>query len=505
MSVLTTEPVEQLLAVAQALMSASDPDEVLGTVIDVAIKVFDAEACSLSLYDRGPDQLEFFVSQGAAKVAPFRMPAGQGIAGHVFQTGEAYRSNDVSSDLRFYSGVDRKSGHNTRSMLCCPLSRRGERTGTIQVLNTRREHGFSESDGKLLGVLAGMAAVALDRARAEREMRSSHEVLREEVADRNSLVMGKSKVMARELSTLERAAASHTNVLLLGESGVGKEVAARAVHRWSERRERAFVVINCAALSPQLLESDLFGHERGAFTGAVAKKRGKFELADRGTLFLDEIGELALDLQAKLLRVLQDGEMQRVGGTETLRPNVRIVAATNRDLAQEVEAGRFRLDLFYRLRVIAVTLPALRERREDIPELALHFLTRAAREQSRRVVRFHPDALEKLCAHDWPGNVRELANVIERAVVLCPGEEVGLDDLPNEVLERSLLAQPAAEEPPTLGSIPNTPLADTLAGLKRQVIRATLEHYDGNQARAAAHLGLHPSNLSRALKQLGLR
>jgi len=421
MTVPSPEPVEQLLAVAQALMSATDPDQVLATVTRVGLELFEAEACSLSLYDRSLEQLVFFISQGEAKVEPFRIPAGQGIAGHVFQSGETYLSNDVPSDRHFFAGVERKTGHSTRSMLCCPMGA------------TRR-------------------------------------------TDRHD------------------AGAQHATRGRFRTSGCK---AARRARRLGSRGPRARAYRARDSIEPR--------HERGAFTGAVARKRGKFELADSGTLFLDEIGELAIDLQAKLLRVLQDGDMQRVGGTESLRPNVRIVAATNRDLATEVEQGRFRLDLFYRLRVIAVTLPPLRERREDIPGLAQHFLVRTAREQKRRSLRFRPEALERLCAHDWRGNVRELANVIERAVVLCPGDETGLDDLPSEVLEASLLSPPDMGAATLLDALPAAPLAETLAAVKRQVITSTLNHYEGNQVRAAAHLGLHPSNLSRALKQLGMR
>jgi Nif-specific regulatory protein len=498
------QPLEQLLRIAEALVSATAPDDVLRCATQAALDLFEADACSLSLYDPASQELLFFISDGPARVAPFRMPVTQGIAGHVFRTGEPFASNDVTSDKRFAKHVDKKSGHTTRSMLCHPLGRRGERIGTIQVLNTRKPGGFDERDGQLLAILGSMAGTTLDRTRTERAVRNSHDVLREEVQDRYTLIQGESQRMSLALSTLERAARSQATVLLLGESGVGKEVAARAVHRWSERADRPFVVVNCAALSPALLESELFGHERGAFTGAVGRKPGRFELADGGTLFLDEVGELAPDLQAKLLRVLQDGEIMRVGGTQTLKTDVRVLAATNRDLSQCVKDGCFRLDLYYRLNVISLTLPPLRERRADIPALAEHFLRRSAREQNRPITKLSDAALECLRSYDWPGNVRELANVIERAVVLCAGTSVELDDLPLELQD----AVPAPREPIApreLSEVPDAPLAEALAAYKRHVIATTLARCEGNQMKAASRLGLHPSNLSRAIKRLGLR
>ncbi len=485
-------------------MSMTATGDLLAAVAESALGFFAAEACSVSLYDEKTRELEFFVSEGSARVPSFRMPVERGIAGHVFRTGKPFLSNDVSAEPLFFSAVDRKTGHRTRSMICAAVAFQGERIGTVQVLNTALPGGFTAEHEKLLAVLSGMIGAALARARSEQAVRAQNRVLRAEAQSRYSLVASEHGPMQKPLGTLRRAARSRSTVLLLGESGVGKEVAARALHGWSERADRPFVAVNCAALSAALLESELFGHEKGAFTGALARKRGKFELAEGGTIFLDEVGELAADLQAKLLRVVQDGEFSRVGGNETLRPDVRIVAATNRDLKRSVDESRFRLDLYYRLNVISVTLPPLRERKQDIPELALHFLRRSCADQGRPMLTISPRALERLSAYAWPGNVRELANVIERAVVLCGGEQIDELDLPEEFLVPLASALPEVaslrELDTCVGALPVV-----VAAFKRHVIESALTRFEGNQASAAKYLGIHPSNLSRQLKQLGMR
>lgn len=504
---MTTSPLLNLVPLVQAtqaLMHLTDSEQMLSAVADSALQLFAAEACSLSLHDRARDELAFFLSQGPASVTPFRMPADRGIAGHVFRTGISFRSNDVMAERSFFPKIDESSGHQTRSMICSAIVRGGDRLGTLQVINTALPGGFTAEHTQLLEVLAGMVGTTLLRIRIEQAARDGQLLMRDETQRRHQLVTGQNEEMLRQLRTMERAAKSKATVLLLGESGVGKELAARAVHAWSDRSDKPFVVINCVALSPALLESELFGHERGAFTGAHARKRGKFEFADGGTLFLDEVGELPLDVQTKLLRVLQDGEIQRVGSNETLRPDVRLLAATNRDLKQAMEDGRFRKDLFYRLNVISVTLPALRERRADIDELARHLLQRTCHEQKRPGLSFGAGTLARLCAYDWPGNVRELSNVIERAVVLCDGNEITPQDLPEELRDFPAGGDSASEGATSTPGHPGT-LAEQVTATKRRAVSEALAQADGNQAHAAKALGLHPSNLSRLIKQLGYR
>jgi two-component system response regulator FlrC len=287
-------------------------------------------------------------------------------------------------------------------------------------------------------------------------------------------------------------------VLLLGERGVGKELLARAVHRWGDRADGPFVAVNCATLTPDLLESELFGHERGAFTGAVAQKRGRFELAQGGTIFLDEIGELDPRLQAKLLRALQEREFQRVGGTRDVRVDVRVVAATNRDLWVAMAEGAFRKDLYHRVAVVSVRVPPLRERREDIRPLAEHLLARFARDLGRAVPYFDEEALAALEAHHWPGNVRELSNAIERAVALGRGHFIGALDLGLD----GALAPPSVAN---LDPFSDLPLAAAVEAYKLRRVRHALRAASGSQTRAAELLGIRQPNLSRLMKSLGLR
>jgi DNA-binding NtrC family response regulator len=324
------------------------------------------------------------------------------------------------------------------------------------------------------------------------------ESLESELSSRHSLILGTSRAMRETFDLAMRVAASDTTVLLSGESGTGKEVLARAIHRASKRASGPFVAINCATLGAELLESELFGHERGAFTGAVRSKPGKVELARSGTLFLDEIGELALGLQAKLLRVLQERELTRVGGTRTVLVDTRVIAATNRNLHAEIAGGRFREDLYYRLNVVSLRVPPLCERPEDVSPLLEHFLRRFAAEAGRRSLAWSAEARRALVAYAFPGNVRELANVVERAVVLAQGDEIGVEDLPEEIVD----AVPLVEQAPA-----GSPLAyrDAVAEAKRSIIRDALRRSSGHQTRAAALLGMRQPYLARLMKNLGLR
>src|SRR3990170_314808 len=326
---------------------------------------------------------------------------------------------------------------------------------------------------------------ALERESLKREV----EVLTEEVDRRYHLVVGKSAKMNEAIETAKKAAASKATVLLLGESGTGKEIFARAIHNWSERKGNPFVAINCVGLSKELLESELFGHEKGAFTGADQQKKGKIELANGGTVFLDEIGDVSQELQTKLLRFLQEREFDRVGGVRPIKVDVRIIGATNRDLDGAVKEGRFRQDLYHRLNVVPITLPPLRERAEDIPVLAHHFMDRYAKEAKKNFTEIVADALRQLCAYDWPGNVRELGNVIERAIVLARGPRLTIQDLPSRVV--ASVARP---------SIDGRSYRDAMEYYRKELILIALERCHGNRAAAARALGLHEKYLLRLLK-----
>ncbi|HZS33317.1 MAG TPA: sigma-54 dependent transcriptional regulator, partial [Methylomirabilota bacterium] len=338
--------------------------------------------------------------------------------------------------------------------------------------------------------------IVLAKALERQALRDANALLSSEVGDRYAAIVGESPQMRAVVDVARRAAPSGATVLLLGESGTGKEVIARAIHRWSDRASQPFVVVNCVALSEELLESELFGHEKGAFTGAHQQKRGKLEVAHGGTVFLDEIGDIRPALQAKLLRVLQDQTFERVGGTRAIRSDLRFVAATNRDLRAAVRDGLFRLDLYYRLDVVTLTLPPLRERAGDVPALAQHFLERYRRELKRDLRGITPDALAALRRYAWPGNVRELENVIERATVLAEGPEIGVRDLPAELRDAGLADGVTREAARTYHA--------AVEEFKRGLIASTLRRTGGNRTRAARLLGLQRTYLARLIRDLGL-
>ncbi len=337
--------------------------------------------------------------------------------------------------------------------------------------------------------IALIVGKALERETFKRGL----EILTEELDDRHRLVIGQSSVMNRALEVARKAAATRSTVLLLGESGTGKEIFARAIHKWSDRRSQPFIAINCVGLSRELLESTLFGHERGAFTGAVEQKKGRMELAHGGTVFLDEVGDISTELQTKLLRFLQEREFERVGGSRPIRVDVRIIAATNRDLGAAVEKGVFREDLFYRLNVVSLELPPLRDRKEDIPGLANYFLKRFSLETKKNFDGIAEDALKKLVSYRWPGNVRELSNEIESTMVLGTGPRLTLSDLPAKII-----------------SAPTSKVRDTLSyhtavdDFRRDLINKTLAQTQGSRVAAAKVLGLQRTYLSRLIKSLGL-
>ena len=313
-------------------------------------------------------------------------------------------------------------------------------------------------------------------------------------------IVGDSKVMQEILALVKRVAPSKATVLVTGESGTGKELIARAIHQVSPRASKTFISVNCAALTETLLESELFGHERGAFTHAVAMRKGRFELADGGTLFLDEVAEMSPSLQVKLLRVLQEMEFERVGGNKTIKVDVRVVAASNRDLKEEVEAGRFREDLFYRLNVVHLQMPPLRKRQEDIPLLATHFIHKYVAENLRSKMRITPEALQLLVRYAWPGNVRELENVMERAVILCHNSLITPQDLPKDLVPETQETSLEIDR-----FIPtHIPLPEALEHIEEQMIRRALEQSGNVQVRAAEMLGITKSLLQYKLKKYHL-
>ena len=365
--------------------------------------------------------------------------------------------------------------------------------GTIHAAVEAMKHGAYDFltkpfDGDHLRIVIQKA---LERESLTRQVAS----LQDDVAARYAHIVAKSGAMSSIIGMAQRAANSDAGVLLLGESGTGKELFARSVHHWSPRRSMPFVVINCVALTESLLENELFGHEKGAFTGADRMQKGKIEMADGGTVFLDEIGDMPMNLQASLLRVLQDHEFHRVGGTRMVKVNIRVIAATNKDLKQAVAAGKFREDLYFRLNVVTLTLPPLRERPDDIPALAEFFLKRFAAETKKPGLLLAPAALKALVGYGWPGNVRELQNVLERAAVLSEGKMIEAGDL---ALSSGAVAKEGADEL-------DRPFHDSVEDHKRRIIRQALTRAGGSQTRAAQVLGLQRTYLARLIKQMGLK
>jgi transcriptional regulator with GAF, ATPase, and Fis domain len=377
-----------------------------------------------------------------------------------------------------------------QSLLLAPLVIRGQACGLIYL----EGRAFREAHLQLLVAIAQLASMAMENAFQLEWLETENERLEAELYPDHHMI-GDSAPLRSLQRTIARAAQTNSTVLILGETGTGKELVARAIHQSGPRAGKPFVAVNCAALSETLLESELFGHEKGAFTGAFAQKKGRLEIAEGGTIFLDEIGEIPLQLQVKLLRVLQERQTERVGGTVPIKLDIRLIAATNRNLEEEARAGRFRQDLYYRLNVVTLKTPALRDRPSDILPLAMHFAVKFGQQCGRRITGIAPEAQAYLAHYEWPGNIRELENAIERAVVLGPGDMIQLEDLPESIRE---IGKPA-------GVGRSLPLQEAVDEAKRQAIARAFEQVRGDHAAAAGLLGVHPNYLYRLMRNLGMR
>jgi transcriptional regulator with GAF, ATPase, and Fis domain len=481
---------QALLRIGQDLHILRATEPLARRLLERLLETIPAERAALLLLDRAGEPSSVFALDHAGSVAPF--PLSRTLVERVVRERQAALANDV---LQTGGWAEAESVRAARiqSLLAAPLTGPDGALGLL-YLDTRRDGSrLDETHLELLTAIAGIASVALANTRHMEWLAQEKDRL-EDAIDHD--LVGESPRMREIWRLVSRVAPSESTVLIRGESGTGKEVAARSIHHKSRRANRPFVAINCATLSETLLESELFGHEKGAFTGAVMRKTGKFEVADTGTLFLDEVGEIPPPLQAKLLRVLQEREFDRLGGTRPIRVDVRVIAATNRDLEKAIREGTFREDLFYRLNVISFTLPPLRERREDIPLLASHFAARFGFTLGRRVAGFTPEARALLQRYSWPGNVRELSNAIERAIVLGEGDLIRPEDLPETILE----APPGAA-----GKGPVTRFHETINDTKKRLILDAVEQARGNITKAAELLGLNANYLHRLISNLGLR
>ena len=421
------------------------------------------------------------------------------LATTVMREGEAVLARNVIGDSVMGS-PDSQGQFHVQSLICAPLRRAGVVSGVIHLYSTAEASGPDPEDLEFTLAVAETLAVALANVRRRQELAENLTQVRTEIVQLRerlgveSDIVGRSPLVRRVREEIALAAASRATVLIRGESGVGKELVARAVHYNSPRAKNVFVCLNCAALSEELLASELFGHERGAFTGATDRKIGKFEAAHKGTLMLDEIGEMSSGIQAKFLRVLEGHPFERIGGNKPLAVDVRVIAATNRDLEQDVAAGRFRRDLYFRLHVLEIVVPPLRKRADDIPILAHHFLQRYVAETGKKIHGFTAAALEQLVQYRWPGNVRELKNVVERAVVLCVNTEIG----PSDLLLSKL---PTAGETADVGALAGRFVPCSLADAERQHILNVLKFTGGNKSRAAGILSIERSTLDRKIRR----
>ena len=516
---------EELLKICQRMSSERNLAALLDLIANEATQLMGADRASLFLLDRKGGELWSKVVLGSEEI---RFDARLGIAGAVALTGETINVEDAYQDPRFYKEIDLLSGYRTQSLLAVPLrTNNGEIIGTFEVLNKETRGAFSKADEEILKALAAQAAISLENARLYEKMqqeigqrrdaeqalkRTADELqaalaeveqlknrlqienvyLQEEIKTEHNFeeIIGRSAALKTILRGAEQVASSDATVLIRGETGTGKELVARAIHNLSQRKDTPLVKVNCGAIPANLVESELFGHEKGAFTGALQRRIGRFEMADGGTIFLDEVGELPSDTQVKLLRVLQDGEFERVGSSKPVKVDVRVIAATNRNLSAAIKEGAFRPDLFYRLNVFPLDMPPLRERKTDIPLLVNFFINKFGKKMGKDIKGVSKATLERMESYSWPGNVRELQNVIERAVVTASGSTIEIDD--------SILGADSTSHADV----------EALQQVERAHIIRVLKQTNWvvhGHAGAAAILRINPSTLRFRMQKLGIK
>mgnify|MGYP003982604275 FL=1 len=485
-----------ILEASAIINSKLELNHVLEQVILHATKLTNSVAASIILCDSDEDLVIRYATGPASDViSNIRFPAAKGIAGHCIGTGKIVVVFDAKKNPHHFAEIDKVSGFKTESVLCVPLCVKGKTIGCVELLNKRDGTLFNEDDIAVATIMSNFAAVSVSNARSYDNLQRTNYALKSELGSED-IVVGKNNKMKKILHSVNKLKDTKSNVLVLGESGTGKGIIARTIHEQSNRKENPFVTVNCSILSPTLLESELFGHEKGAFTGADKLKIGRFEFADGGTVFLDEIGEIDKSTQTKLLRILQEKVFERVGSTKTISTDIRIIAATNSDLEKAVEQNLFRRDLYYRLKVIVFQLPPLRERREDIPAFAEFFLEKYGGELNKSTQKFDKECMDALVSYDYPGNIRELENIVERAVVLADEDVIHVSDLPDEIqyrkkgiFDRQIVAPEKTK---------------SISEMEKDVIFKTLLECSWNQSMAARLLGLSRDKLRYRIKKYGL-
>ncbi len=484
-----------LKEISALIDSVGDIDKLLYIIIQTATKVMEAKASSLLLLDKKTNKLYFHTATGEKrdKLKKFELDKGEGIAGWVVEKGKPLLVKDVSRDPRWNKKISESIGFDTHSIACAPLKINGDVIGVVEIIDREDGMPLRDEDMDILTAFADLAASSIEKAQNMKDVKDENIYLRKELEQKYQII-GESEKIKKVVTDAKKVADSKATTLIYGESGTGKELVARLIHNQSPRREKPFLIINCGAIPETLLERELFGHEKGSFTGADQKKIGLFEGADGGTLFLDEIGETTHAMQVKLLRVLQEGQFYRIGGTTPITVDVRIIAATNRVLEKEIESGKFREDLFYRLNVIRINLPPLRERKEDIPLLVNYLLEKKSYENNKPIPVITKEAMDVLINHPWYGNVRELENAIERAVVMGDGKEIKVENLPLDIIREKMIKTPAI----------GVPLKEAVEKFKKDFLLETIKYADGNKNKAAKILGIQRTYLHTLIRELDI-
>src|SRR5580765_1996502 len=481
-----------LLKISRVVHAIRDLDELQAQILDLIFEVAPAERGAILLDGTNGREFNSVFGRNRDSRSEKSVRVSRTIAQRVLEQGLAVLGSDVPGSTGL-GNVESLIALQVRSLLCVPLTIYQRTIGCIYLDTINVADRFNEDHIQLVTAIAGISAVALENARRLQWLEQENQRLTSEITLDRTLV-GESQRMKDVFQFLARVAPTDATVLIGGESGTGKELAARAIHRRSPRASKSFVAINCAAIPENLLESELFGYEKGAFTGAVSQKKGRLEMADGGVLFLDEIGELAPQLQVKLLRVLQEREFERVGGNRPIHVDIRLIAATNRNLEEASRRGEFRQDLYFRLNVVSLKMPPLREHKEDIPMLVSFLVEKHCKKCGAKPKPLSLEALACLLNYDWPGNVRELENVIERALVLGASDDILPEDLPENLLERD--PAPGVGEAKYHGAVKD---------LKKRLIQNALEEAHGSITEAAKALGVHPNYLHRLIRNLDLK